>query len=149
MRRHADAFVARYYDEDTIQDANRITTRSVLTTNSDTALCWVAKAKTVPPCSKTPVLVQTKEAGTYKFEATTTKSIESRRSVAKNIMKNFSLQLFHNMVANTSSTPVTLPNSMRVATLFENPSKFGPVQEKIVVDPVNTVPIYKKKHTGE
>lgn len=56
---HAAAIVASFEDEHAVQFADSITTEPVLRTKSETAVCWMAKAKVVPQASEGPEEAQT------------------------------------------------------------------------------------------
>lgn len=101
------------------------------------------------PKSEAPVLVHTKEAGTYMVEATPTESSENRLYVAKGLAEALPRRQFYVLVASTSNVPVSILKNMKIATLGADPSKVVPLREEIRVDPVHAVSIYKCKQSKE
>lgn len=107
------------------------------------AVCRVAKARTIPPNSEEPVIVQTDEAGKFIVEALSAATDENRLSTAKGIVETLPNRPFCTMIANTSKAPIDHPKNMKVAILGETPLKIVPVPERTPVESVNAVPIYR------
>lgn len=116
---------------------------------SNSAMCLAAKARTFLPGSKAPVLVRMEEDWTYMVKATPTENDRNKLRVAKEIVRTVSHRQFCIVVANTSKVPVRFSKNMKMTMLGDALSKIAPVQEKIPVDPVNAMPIYKGKLNKE
>lgn len=71
---HLVTIVASFEDEDAVQLSDGITTRYVYKRKLNLAVCRAAEARTVTPSRKTPVLVQTEEAGAYMVETASMKN---------------------------------------------------------------------------
>lgn len=140
---HAVARVASFDNGDAVRLADGNTTGPVCITNVDTAVCRVAKARTVPPFSAAPVLVLMEETGKYMVEARAMENDGNRLSIAKEIVQVFPRRPFHITVANTSKVAVRLSRNMIEATLGDALSKIVPVQEQVLFKPVNAVLIYE------
>lgn len=68
----------------------------------------------IPSKSKAPVLVQTKEAGTYMVEATPMENNRNRLNVAKEVVETLLHQQFSVTKANTPDVLINLDKNMKV-----------------------------------
>lgn len=90
-------------------------------------------------------MLRTAEGGTFMVVSLPRKINKSRPQVRRCIVETLSNNLFSFMVVNTSKSSLTLPKNWKVGQLMEVLTMIVPLKDVLLVKPVNSVPIYKRK----
>lgn len=147
---HAVIIVASFDDIDAAQLSDGIMKRPVRTVQSNSAVLWVAKARTITPKIEISVVVQMKETKTYMIEATFRANDGNQLSVATGKAETLLHQTIYAMIANMLNEPMSLLRNTEIAALGRAPSKI--VSERAERPPashVNVVLIFNEKQRKE
>lgn len=91
-------------------------------------------------------MVRTTKKDTFMAESVPYKTHEIRPRVARGVLKTMPNKAFCVIVVNTSKFSFGLPKSMEVGQLTEVPSTMIPLQDILLIEPVNAIQNYKRKH---
>lgn len=146
---HVAAIIEGFEEETAVQSLSDTITQSNETSETKSQTLKLAKNKTILLKSEPLVMVRNTKGGTFTINSIFYKSDENRPQAERKILQTLPNKVFCIVAVNTSESPVTLPENMRIGQQTEAPSKIVPLKNALSVKLVKAMLFYEESQNKE